>query len=96
MPAAAGDDDDGGGVTDLEPLRERAVVGTVRVEPRLHRDVVAQLVLRVGPAAGVPGAACKINRTRYFPLSAGWQLTRMYSEPLGSETTHPAGTKKAP
>lgn len=62
MPAAAGDDDDGGGVTDLEPLRERAVVGTVRVEPRLHRDVVAQLVLGVGPAAAVPGAACKIGR----------------------------------
>ena len=58
-------------MTDLEPLRERAVVGTVRLEPLLHRDVVAQLVLGVGPAAGVPGAACKINGPGYYSLVAG-------------------------
>lgn len=43
--------------TDLEPLRERAVVGTVRVEPLIHHDVVAQLVLGVRAAAGATGAA---------------------------------------
>lgn len=58
----AGDDDGGDGMTDLEPLRQRAVVGTVRLEPLIHRDVVAQLVLGVGPAAGAAGAdACKTN-----------------------------------
>ena len=59
-------------MTDLEPLRERAVVGTVRLEPLLHRDVVAQLVLGVGPAAGAAGAVCKINGPRgYYSLVAG-------------------------
>jgi len=58
-------------MTDLEPLRERAVVGTVRLEPLIQRDVVAQLVLGVGPAAGVPGAACKINGPGYYSLVAG-------------------------
>ena len=73
-------------MTDLEPLREHAVIGTVRLEPLLHREVVAQLVLGVGPAADVPGAACKINRAGVLIIScwpAGRPVTcTIYSEPL--------------
>ena len=80
-------------MTDLEPLRERAVVGTVRLEPLIHRDVVAQLVLGVGPAAGAAGAACKINGPGYYSLVAGrlavavyaWQRETIDDSPGGDE-----------
>lgn len=49
-------------VTDLEPLRKRAVVGAVCLEPLVDLDFVSQLVLGVRPAAGVPRAACNQNQ----------------------------------
>lgn len=47
----------------LEPLRQRPVVGAVGLEPLVHLDVVAQLVLGERPAAGAAGPA------NYYPLS---------------------------
>jgi hypothetical protein len=59
---------DDGWMVDLEPLRERAVVGAVRLEPLVDLDVVAELVLGDGPGPGVarPGEINQSKKQQQF------------------------------